>query len=245
MYNSRDKKDKRKPMEGLNGDGVAPKANVGRTPDRPKVLEANTSKQDLIMQSRQMGAVKKGDGSKDMLPDGVKLSVENKERIMNEINQGGTNNPMDLRERYSIDTDPVTRRDAAILKQFRLKKFGITSELKLSKIEQNTLGIVIDKKEIVYRVMEKITDVDEKVVNKVLNLIFAEIKLSLISGNEVQIAGFGSFTLNKIKAHKGINPKTGEEIEIPNITLVKFKAAKQLKDSIEKQEAIEKKKAKK
>lgn len=244
MFNKKEKKDKRKPMEGLNGDGIAPKADVGKSPERPKIVEPSISKQDLIMQSRQMGAVKKGDGSKDVLPEGVQSSVANKERIMHEIHRGELNDPNSLREKYSIDTDPVTRKDAAKLKQIRLMKFGITSEVKLSKIEDNTLGIVIDKKEIVDRVMTKVSDVDVKVVNKVINLVFAEIKLSLISGTEVQLAGFGNFTLNRIKAHRGINPKTGEEIEIPNITLVKFKAAKALKDAIEKQEAIEKKKKK-
>ncbi|WP_338982819.1 HU family DNA-binding protein [Spiroplasma endosymbiont of Othius punctulatus] len=246
MFNRKEKKtNNKKPMEGLVSDGTAPMAHVGKMPDRPKVLEGGARKQDLIMQSRQMGAVKRGDGSKDALPDGVKQSVENKERIMLEVNRGEKNDPNSLRDRYSIDTKPVTRQDAAKLKTIRLRKFGIESDVRLSRIEDSTLGIVVDKKEIVDRVMDKVTDVDVKVVNKVLNLIFAEIKLTLISGTEVQLSGFGNFTLNRIKAHKGINPKTGESIEIPNITLVKFKAAKALKDAIEKQEAIEKKKLKK
>jgi DNA-binding protein HU-beta len=44
--------------------------------------------------------------------------------------------------------------------------------------------------------------------------------------------GFGSFSLTDRKASKGRNPRTGEEIDIPASTTVRFKAGKGLKDAV-------------
>lgn len=49
---------------------------------------------------------------------------------------------------------------------------------------------------------------------------------------KVTLVGFGTFSKVRRKARKGRNPQTGEEIKIKAKNVVKFKAGKQLLDSI-------------
>lgn len=53
----------------------------------------------------------------------------------------------------------------------------------------------------------------------------------IVEGDRVTLKGFGSFYTKEKPAHKGRNPKSGEEIDIPARTAVKFTAAKDLKES--------------
>jgi DNA-binding protein HU-beta len=53
-----------------------------------------------------------------------------------------------------------------------------------------------------------------------------------VEDGKAQFVGFGSFKLVKRAARKGRNPQTGEELEIPETTVVKFTPAKALKELV-------------
>lgn len=53
----------------------------------------------------------------------------------------------------------------------------------------------------------------------------------LNNGEKVQISGFGTFELKVKPAREGINPKTGEKIQIGETKLPAFKFGKAYKDS--------------
>lgn len=56
---------------------------------------------------------------------------------------------------------------------------------------------------------------------------------TLKSGGEVTLTGFGTFSARKRTARLGVNPqKPGEKIQIPEVTVPKFKAGKALKDAL-------------
>ena len=55
---------------------------------------------------------------------------------------------------------------------------------------------------------------------------------SLKSGKEVRLVGFGTFLVSKREARTGRNPRTGETIQIPAKKVPKFRAGKDLKNSI-------------
>lgn len=57
---------------------------------------------------------------------------------------------------------------------------------------------------------------------------------ALAKGDNVQLIGFGSFTVVKTKARKGRNPRTGETIKIPAGKRVKFVAGGKLKARVAK-----------
>lgn len=67
---------------------------------------------------------------------------------------------------------------------------------------------------------------------KVVDATFEVIGETLNKSEEVRLTGFGTFSTSERKAGKGRNPRTGEEIAIPASTTVRFKAGKQLKDSV-------------
>jgi DNA-binding protein HU-beta len=55
---------------------------------------------------------------------------------------------------------------------------------------------------------------------------------SLRKGERVNVSGLGSFTVSERGARQGRNPKTGESISIPASRAVKFKAGKELKETL-------------
>ncbi len=67
---------------------------------------------------------------------------------------------------------------------------------------------------------------------QVVSLIFDTIVKEVSSGQEVTVAGFGSFTKRPRAARQGRNPKTGEVLRIPASHTVKFKVAKAFKDTV-------------
>ncbi|QHX35904.1 hypothetical protein STIUS_v1c03500 [Spiroplasma sp. TIUS-1] len=60
--------------------------------------------------------------------------------------------------------------------------------------------------------------------------MFEEIRLALIQGEGVWLDDFANFLLEKRAAKIGMNPLTGERIEIPETTVVKLKASTKLKE---------------
>ncbi len=67
-----------------------------------------------------------------------------------------------------------------------------------------------------------------KAVDSVLDVITS----SLSDGEEVRLAGFGTFTVTKRKATTGRNPRTGAPIKIAATTLPKFRAGKGLREAV-------------
>ncbi len=58
------------------------------------------------------------------------------------------------------------------------------------------------------------------------------IATSLKKNQRVQLAGFGTFTVSKRGARKGVNPRTGEAIKIKASKSVRFKAGRTLKNAV-------------
>lgn len=67
---------------------------------------------------------------------------------------------------------------------------------------------------------------------EVMDLVFDNIAKAMVKGEQVKVAGFGVFKVSRRQAREGINPRTGEKIQIPAKTAPKFRAAKQLKEMV-------------
>jgi integration host factor alpha subunit len=67
---------------------------------------------------------------------------------------------------------------------------------------------------------------------KAVNIVLDDITGALKQGERVNISGFGTFSVSTRQARTGRNPKTGESIQISASRSAKFKAGKQLKDSL-------------
>lgn len=72
----------------------------------------------------------------------------------------------------------------------------------------------------------------KKQAGEIVEWFFDTITKSLARGEEVGITGFGTFKTVKRAARMGVNPKTGEKIQIAAATKPKFSAGKLLKDAV-------------
>ena len=68
----------------------------------------------------------------------------------------------------------------------------------------------------------------KKDLEKLIDTILKEIRLSLKRGERVELRGFGIFSTNIQKARISRNPKTGEKIHTPKKKTIHFKMAKEL-----------------
>ncbi|MCK5320277.1 HU family DNA-binding protein [Candidatus Parcubacteria bacterium] len=69
----------------------------------------------------------------------------------------------------------------------------------------------------------------EAMLDGLVKIIISELK----AGNEVTITGFGTFLSRTRHARGGVNPqKPSERIQIPEVTVAKFKTGKTLKDAL-------------
>jgi len=72
----------------------------------------------------------------------------------------------------------------------------------------------------------------KKQATAAVEAVFDTITKTLARGEEVAIAGFGSFRVAKRAARMGVNPKTGERIQIAASIKPKFRAGKVLKEAV-------------
>ena len=69
----------------------------------------------------------------------------------------------------------------------------------------------------------------ERMLDSLVSIIIKELK----AGNEVTITGFGTFLARTRHARGGVNPqRPTERIQIPEVTVAKFKTGKTLKDAL-------------
>ena len=89
----------------------------------------------------------------------------------------------------------------------------------------------INKSDIVSEIAGK-TGLTKTDSEKAINAFVAFIEESLKARKEVRLLGFGTFYVSKRNATVARNPRTGEEVKVPETYLPKFKPGKQLKEAI-------------
>jgi DNA-binding protein HU-beta len=81
-------------------------------------------------------------------------------------------------------------------------------------------------------ILSKFELASKKQAKEIVETIFETITKTLARGEEVAISGFGTFRVARRAAREGINPRTGEKIQIPASIKPKFRAGKALKEAI-------------
>lgn len=87
------------------------------------------------------------------------------------------------------------------------------------------------KAEFITKVREN-SELSKEKIDDVLTVILDTIVDCVAAGEKVNFAGFGSFEKRKRAARTGINPSTGESIEIAEKNVPAFKAGKAFKDTV-------------
>ena len=87
----------------------------------------------------------------------------------------------------------------------------------------------MNKTELVAVIAEN-AELSKKDAEKALSATIAAITDAMVSGDKVQLVGFGTFETSERAAREGRNPQTGETMTIKASKTPKFKAGKALKD---------------
>ena len=71
-----------------------------------------------------------------------------------------------------------------------------------------------------------------KEARHVIDMFINSVTSALAEGKEISLIGFGNFSVSKIEARDGRNPRTGEPLKIPAYNQVKFKVGKKMKNAV-------------
>lgn len=97
----------------------------------------------------------------------------------------------------------------------------------------------MNKAELINVIAEKV-GVTKKQAEDMVECLVDTVTNELKKGEEVTIAGFGQFLAKKRAGRMGVNPQNPtEKIQIPSVTVPKFKAGKGLKDALKAAHAAE------
>lgn len=89
----------------------------------------------------------------------------------------------------------------------------------------------MNKSELINELSEE-TTFSKMDVTRVLDSLTRVVSRALKKGEKVSITGFGSFWISCRPARKGINPATKERIDLPKISIPRFKAGKNLREIV-------------
>ena len=87
------------------------------------------------------------------------------------------------------------------------------------------------KTELIAAIAEQ-SGLTKKDAEKALNATIDTIIKAVAEGDKIQLTGFGTFEQRQRNARTGVDPRTGNSIEIPASKVPAFKAGKALKDAV-------------
>ncbi len=87
------------------------------------------------------------------------------------------------------------------------------------------------KSDLVDQIAKK-TGSTKAAAEKVLQGFLGSVQEALVKDGKITLTGFGTFSVETRKARTGRNPRTGEPMKIPATNVVKFRAGKNLKESV-------------
>jgi DNA-binding protein HU-beta len=87
------------------------------------------------------------------------------------------------------------------------------------------------KKELIERIAEK-ADMPKSEAQKHFEAFEAVVTEALKAGEDVQITGFGKFSVKERKAREGTNPQTGEKMKIAAQKVPAFSSGNALKEAV-------------
>tara|TARA_Y100000389_G_C16975118_1_gene277545 strand:- start:54 stop:335 length:282 start_codon:yes stop_codon:yes gene_type:complete len=91
----------------------------------------------------------------------------------------------------------------------------------------------LSRPKLIKKLQQKNPKLNISEIVKIVDCFSDSIQYALINGRKVELRGFGSFFIKKIKEkYSARNPKTGELIYVPEKNKVRFKASKNLKKII-------------
>jgi DNA-binding protein HU-beta len=97
--------------------------------------------------------------------------------------------------------------------------------------EKEATSATIGRQELSKRIAKQ-AKLSQKQAAEVLEATLDAIREALQEGDEVRLVGFGSFKVRKSAARKGVNPRNGQVIEVPEKDRVRFTPGKELSEAV-------------
>jgi integration host factor subunit beta len=90
-------------------------------------------------------------------------------------------------------------------------------------------GLGMIKSELTGRIASQNPHLYQRDIENIVNAIIDEIVKALSRGDRVELRDFGVFSPKRRGAHKGRNPKTGVEVQVPQRVIALFKSGKEMR----------------
>ncbi len=87
------------------------------------------------------------------------------------------------------------------------------------------------KQDFIKKVAQK-ANLTERDAGKAVDAFMESVTETLKSGDSINFTGFGKFSAAARAARQGVNPRTGERVQIAATTVPKFSAGSQLKAAL-------------
>ena len=85
------------------------------------------------------------------------------------------------------------------------------------------------KRELIEKLAQRVEGLSLRDAELVVDTIFQAMTEALARGERIEIRGFGSFEVRQRRARQGRNPKTGEQVFVPEKRVPFFKVGKELR----------------
>ena len=90
----------------------------------------------------------------------------------------------------------------------------------------------MNKAELAAAIADRVDGLSKNKAEQVLNATIAVIIETVAGGDKVALMGFGTFETTERKPRNARNPRTGEDMQIPAMTVPKFSVGKPFKEAI-------------
>jgi integration host factor subunit beta len=68
-----------------------------------------------------------------------------------------------------------------------------------------------------------------RAIERIVSTVFEEMTEALVRGDRVELRGFGAFSVRHRNSRVGRNPRTGDEVKVPDKVVPYFKTGKDLR----------------
>ena len=88
------------------------------------------------------------------------------------------------------------------------------------------------KSEMIERIAERIPHLYKRDVEHIVDAILEEVVVALSRGDRVELRGFGAFSVKSRRARTGRNPRTGEQVTVPEKHVPFFKSGQAIRERL-------------
>ena len=93
------------------------------------------------------------------------------------------------------------------------------------------------KKEIVKKIAEQ-SGISRQVALETVQMVFDGIRETLVEEGRIELRNFGVFEVKRRRARKARNPRTGENVSVPERSVVTFKPGREMEQRVNQSDGV-------